>query len=84
MGVRELRDGFNAVAAPTFVCQQAFLTYETHDTTQFQRLTFSGIGADGVAFTQKSDLIRPHGDPVAGARATAQGMLDRLAKAKQG
>jgi hypothetical protein len=77
MAAADLRDAFNAVSEPRFTCQRALLGYETRDQTQFQRLTFSGTGADGTVFDIRSDLLRPGIDVNLAARVVAQRLLDQ-------
>lgn len=80
MGAADLRDAFNAVAAPSFQCQRAFLGYEAGNGIEWQRLTFSGTAANGEPFEVRSDRVRPHGDVNAEARATAQRLLEQSKK----
>jgi hypothetical protein len=75
MGVSELREAFNAVAAPRFTCQRALLDYQREGTAEWQILSFSGIAADGRAFDVKSARIKPGGDVVVAARETANTLL---------
>lgn len=82
MGVKELREAFNAVgetASPPFSCIKAFLRYEHQDATDFQRLDFEGRNGDGAVFTITSDRIRPGADVIAAATATAERHLKSLA-----
>lgn len=77
MGVSDLKDAFNSVAEPAYSAQKAFLSYETKDTIQFQRLKFSGTSQDGTQFEITSDSVRPSGDVLSAARETAQRLLAR-------
>jgi len=77
MGVRELVQAFNAVAAPRYTCQKALSWYEPTEGPQVQRLEFSGRGADGNGFVVKSEQFNPNIDPTQVARATAQALLDK-------
>lgn len=72
----DLRDAFNAVSEPAFSCVRAFLNYEAGDGIQFQRLTFSGTGADGSVFEVRSDKLRPDTDVNLAAAAVARKLLD--------
>jgi len=76
MGVADLKAAFNE-AAPGFACTRATLGYEQANGTEWQRLTFYGTGADGQAFTIRSDRIRPHGDVLLATRETAARLLDQ-------
>jgi hypothetical protein len=71
MGVKELRETFNAAADGQFTCMQATLGYEQANDTEWQRLTFSGIAADGTPFSTQSDRLRPRTDVLQAARETA-------------
>jgi hypothetical protein len=77
LGVAELKQAFNEVAEPAFSAQKAYLSYETKDTIQFQRLKFSGTSQDGTQFEVASDQVRPGGDVLSAARETAQRLLAR-------
>lgn len=77
MAVADLRDAFNSISEPRFTCQRATLAYESRDATQFQRLHFSGTGADNLAFEIQSDLLRPDTDVNMASRAVAQRLLDQ-------
>jgi hypothetical protein len=75
MGVKEIKDGFNAVANPDATASRALLDYKTQGGVSYQILTFTGLWSGGAAFEIKSDLIRPNGDPVLMARSTATALL---------
>lgn len=75
MGVKELREAFNAVAEPTFTAQKAFLDYVQQGGTQYSVITFSGIDDAGTPFEAKSNRIKPKGDVILAARETAQALL---------
>lgn len=77
MGVKELREAFNEVAAPAAVCIKALLEYERANDTEWQVLYFSGSYADGAGFSIKSDRIRPSEDVNLAARATAERLLSQ-------
>lgn len=77
MGTKELRDCFNLAAAPAASCSKALLEYERANDTEWQILYFSGSYADGSGFVIKSDRIRPGGDIMAMARATAERVLQQ-------
>jgi len=77
MGVKELRDTFNLATEPDASARKAFLDYKTQGGVQYQILTFEGSFADGVAFSIKSNLIRPNGDPNMMARETGLLLLSQ-------
>lgn len=77
MGVSDLREAFNGVSQPRFACAKATLHYLRANDSEWQVLTFYGIGADGTAFEITSDRLRPNGDVTGLARDTAQRLLDR-------
>ena len=74
MGVKELRDAFNEVAAPTANCVKALM--ETLP-GGVQKLYFSGNYADGVGFAIESKPIPPSGELVIASRAAAEALLQR-------
>lgn len=76
MGVRELKQAFNEIGQPRYVCLNAISFYELHEAGEVQILTFSGTGADGNGFEVRGEVPRG-GDPVLIARATAQALLDK-------
>lgn len=82
MGVREIRDSFNLVANPDATANKALLDYETVGGIQYQVLTFEGYSAGGAKFSIRSDRIRPNGDPILMARATAKRALETLGVAR--
>lgn len=76
MGVAELRSSFNEVAELAgFSCTKAELSYEQHEGIQWQRLTFRGTDANGAAFVQRSERLRPETDVVLAARQVAEDMI---------
>lgn len=77
MSARELRDAFNEVSAPVATCVLAVLNYEPRYGIEHQVLTFSGNYADGAGFVIQADPVRPKGDVMAAARATAGQLLQR-------
>lgn len=77
MGASDLRDAFNAVAAPAFNCARATLGYVRAHDVESQVLTFIGSATDGSPFEIKSAPLRPGADVNAAARATAQQLLDQ-------
>lgn len=81
MGVKELREAFNEAAAPHFTASKAFLQMVRVDSAEMTKLTFSGIGADGVAFEVTTDPL-PAGTDVMIAAKQAAGKLveDRTPK----
>lgn len=80
MGASDLRDAFNAVAAPRFTCTQAFMDYAGSDhgvpAGQFQILKFSGRTDAGNGFEVQSAPLAPETDVNAAAREVAQKLLD--------
>lgn len=76
MAATDLRDAFNAVSEPTFTCAKALLGYEHKDEIQFQRMFFSGTGADGSVFDVRSTLLRPGTDVNLAAAAVARQLLE--------
>lgn len=78
MGVADLRDAFNAVARPAFVCDRATLGYVSHEGRQWQILRFSGRTAAGAPFEAESDRLDNGVDVNLAARAVAQGLVDGL------
>ena len=77
MGVRELRDGFNAVSQPDATANAARMSYVQQGGTEWQVLQFTGSWADGSPFTLKSDRLRPGTDVVLAARMAAIQMLQQ-------
>lgn len=75
MGVNELRDMFNLIAAPAFTCSKAFLGYERKHDTEWQKITFSGTTAAGEPFVKESALLRPGTDVNMVARDIATAMV---------
>lgn len=75
MGVKEIKDSFNLVANPDAAARKALLDYKVLGGVQYQILTFQGAWSDGAPFDVKSEGIRPNGDPVLMARATAAQLL---------
>jgi len=74
MGVRELKESFNQVAAPVATCTKALM--ETH-AGGIQKLYFSGSYADGKGFVIQSGQIRPNTDLVVASRVVATELLNR-------
>lgn len=79
MGVADLVESFNAVAAPKYAATNATMAYERKGGSEFQRLTFIGRREDGTAFEQKSELLRAETDLNTAARQVAQALLDKQA-----
>ena len=77
MGVKELRDSFNAAADGQFTCMTATLGYEQADNIEWQRLTFSGIGSDGTPFQAQSARLKAGTNVLMAARETAVALLDQ-------
>jgi hypothetical protein len=74
MGVRELRESFNQVAAPVATCTKALM--ETLP-GGIQKLYFSGSYADGAGFVIQSGQIRRGADLVLASRDVATELLTR-------
>jgi len=77
MGVRELREAFNSAADGQFTCMMATLGYEQADNIEWQRLTFSGIGADGAPFQVQSARLKAGTNVLDAARETALALVDQ-------
>lgn len=77
MGVGELRESFNSVSQPAFVCTLALLDYERAHDSEFQILLFRGTAADGTPFEIKSNRLRGGTDVNNAAKETAQRLLDQ-------
>lgn len=77
MGVADLRNAFNEIARPRYVCQKALSDYERGEGGELQVIRFSGTGADGNSFEVRSESFSPNLDPVEIARKTAQALLDK-------
>lgn len=77
MGIAGLRDAFNAVASPRYTANMALMGMEQADGKEWSRLTFRGIGADGVAFEVVSDRL-----PAGAALTVAAGETARQLLAK--
>lgn len=71
MGVKHLRDSFNAAAAGKASADQAFLAYETRDGAQVQVVRFVGAFADGSPMDVTQDLESGL-DPVLASAKIAQ------------
>lgn len=76
MGTSDLRDAFNAVAAPRYRCDKALLSYKTKDRVQSTILTFFGRDQGGAAFEVSSGPIAGSLDVNTAAAAVAQKLLD--------
>jgi hypothetical protein len=78
MGVGELREAFNAVAAPAGItCTLALLDYQRAHDTEFQILLFRGTDATGAGFEITSDPLRANTDLNLAAKEVAQRLLDQ-------
>jgi hypothetical protein len=75
MGVKALRDAFDAAADGRLTCQTAFLDYVRQDGTEWQKLTFSGIDSAGAAFSVESALLPPKTDLTEAAGDVARDLL---------
>lgn len=71
MGVRDLREAFNAVAQDAgYSCRTATMGYTKIEGVEWQRVTFSGTRPDGSPFSVTKDVER-EGDLLIAARAAA-------------
>lgn len=77
MGVAELIAAFNQVAEPRYSASKGLMSYLRASDTEWQILTFSGIGADGAPFEVRSDRLRPGTNIVIAAGQVAQTLLDQ-------
>jgi len=77
MGIKEIRDAFNEVTGNAANCVTALMEYKPSGGVEYQILYFSGNYADGSEFVVQSDLVRPSGDLIAMARATAANLLKK-------
>lgn len=77
MGVSDLQSAFNDAAASAFTCTRAFLGYTQAHDTEWQILEFRGTDSNGAEFIAKSDPVRPNGDIIAAAVATAKRLIDQ-------
>jgi hypothetical protein len=75
MGVKALREAFDAAADGRLSCQKALLDYIRQDGAEWQKLSFSGTDSTGAAFSTESDLLPPRTDLTEAARATATAFL---------
>lgn len=79
MGVADLVAAFNSMAEPSYSARRAFMVMEPRGGLEWSRLTFSGITADGAAFSE-SVLVPPGEDLLAAARHKAQELLANVPK----
>lgn len=77
MGTKDLREAFNAEAGDAFSCQRATLAYRQHEGAEWQILSFSGTGSDGMPFATQSELLPPKADVNQAARAVARVLIDK-------
>lgn len=77
MGIKEIQDEFNNTTGPAANCVKALMSYKPMGGAEYQILFFSGNYPDGSEFVVQSDLVRPGGDLLAAARATAQALLQK-------
>lgn len=57
-GTVQLREAFNAAAAPNYTATQAFMSYVHEHDAEFTVLKFVGIGQGGKEFTAESPKLR--------------------------
>lgn len=79
MGVADLVEAFNSIAAPKYAATNATMSIERKAGQEWQRLTFIGRREDGTAFEQRSELLRAETDLNTEARKVAQALLDKQA-----
>jgi hypothetical protein len=77
MGVKALREAFDAAADGRLSCQKALLDYIRQDGAEWQKLSFSGTAADGTAFSTQSELLPAKADVFAAATAVAQKLIGK-------
>ena len=77
MAVKDLREAFNAAADGKFTCQTATLGYTRENDVEWQILSFSGTGDDGMAFATQSKLLKPGANVLEAARAAAQVLIEK-------
>lgn len=80
MGVRELREAFNAAGAPGFVAQKAFLEMTRVENVEMTILKFYGIGPDGTPFEVSSDPLPAGADVNLAAGEVARKMIAGLSQ----
>lgn len=85
MGVKELREAFNAVSGP-FQAEKAFLSTWRDEARNREMtiLSFSGIGPNGEAFDAYSDPLPGGTDVNLAAREVAQKLIQQHADQQQG
>ena len=76
MGIRELREAFNAVGQPGFVASRALLHMVHVGPVEMTKLTFYGIGPDGVAFEVTSDPLPAGTDVNVAAGQVARKLIE--------
>ena len=77
-GAKDLRDAFNSVSLPRFICEIATLTYRQINGEEWQILTFRGTSSDGEPFEVDSSTDVKRGDNVnEHAKRIAQRLIDQ-------
>lgn len=84
MGVKQLREAFDAAAGAGYSCSIATMHLDRVNNTEWQVLTFSGTAPDGSAFTTQSAGLGPSTNLEAAARATAESFVAKRAAAPKG
>lgn len=84
MGVKQLREAFDAAAGAGYACSLATMHLERADNAEWQVLTFSGTAPDGSVFTTQSARLGPSTNLEAAARATAESFVNARAAAPAG
>jgi len=77
MGAKDLREAFNSIAQPIYICTIATLEYERSHDVEWQILSFRGTDQAGVPFSIKSGQLRPGTDVNQAARDTAERLLQQ-------
>lgn len=80
MGVQQLRQSFNAVAAPAYNCTLALMDMQRAHDVESPILTFVGTKDTGEKFTISSRAVRRGEDVNLVAAETARGLLAEEAK----
>lgn len=79
MGVADLVEAFNLIAAPRFTATKALMIVERRAEAEWSRLTISGNTSDGTAFSE-SILVLPGGDLLQAAQRKARELLGDVPK----
>lgn len=77
----QLREAFNAAAAPDAIAEKAFQRYVRHDNVEMERIRFVGRFADGTILDIESGNLKGGSDLLAAAREIAAEALAEKRKA---